>query len=87
LSDTAERMEVYWDSISVIIHFEKAHDSVKREVLYNILTKFGVPMKLVKLMRMCLYETYGKVCTSKSLSDVFPLHNGLLPTDVHCHCS
>jgi hypothetical protein len=32
------------------INFKEAYDSVRREVLYNILIKFGVPMKLVRLI-------------------------------------
>jgi hypothetical protein len=39
------------------IDFRKAYDSVRREVLYNILIEFGVPMKLIRLIRMCLNET------------------------------
>jgi hypothetical protein len=34
--------------------FNKAYDSVRREVLYNILIEFGVPLKLVRLTKMCL---------------------------------
>jgi hypothetical protein len=37
--------------------FKKAYDSVRREVLYNILIECGVPMKLVMLIKMCLNET------------------------------
>jgi hypothetical protein len=33
----------------LFIDFKKAYDSVRREVLYNILIKFGVPIKLVRL--------------------------------------
>jgi hypothetical protein len=33
------------------IDLKKAYDLVRREVLYNILTEFGVPMKLVKHTR------------------------------------
>jgi hypothetical protein len=36
----------------LFIDFKKAHDSVRREVLYNILIEFGVPMKLVRLTEM-----------------------------------
>jgi hypothetical protein len=41
--------------------FKKAYDSVRREVLYNILTEFGIPRKLVGLIKMCLNETYSTV--------------------------
>jgi hypothetical protein len=34
--------------------FNKAYDSVRREVLYNILIEFGVPLKLVRMTKMCL---------------------------------
>jgi hypothetical protein len=45
--------------------------------LYNILIEFGVPMKLVGLVKMCLNETYSKVCIGKHLSNNFHIQNGL----------
>jgi hypothetical protein len=44
----------------LFIDFKKAHDLVSREVLYNIL-RFGIPMKLVRLIKMCLHETYSRI--------------------------
>jgi len=38
----------------LFIDFRKAYDSVRREILYNILIEFGMPMKLVRLIKMCL---------------------------------
>jgi hypothetical protein len=35
--------------LQLFIDFKKAYDSVRREVLYNILIEFGFPMKLVRL--------------------------------------
>jgi hypothetical protein len=61
----------------LFIDFKKAYDAVKREVLYNILLEFGIPKKLVRLIKMCLNETYSKVCVHKLLSHKFPIQNGL----------
>jgi hypothetical protein len=60
---------------------KKDHDSVKGEVLYNILIGFGISMKLVRLIKMRLNETYSKICTGKHLSDSFPIQNGLMQGD------
>jgi hypothetical protein len=38
------------------IDFKKAYDSVRREVLCSILIEFGAPMKLLRLIKMCLNE-------------------------------
>jgi sorting nexin-29 len=65
----------------LFIDFKKAYDSVNREVLYNILLEFGVPTKLVRLIKMCLIETYNKDRVGKLLSDKFPLQNGLKQGD------
>jgi hypothetical protein len=54
---------------------------VSREVLYNILIEFGILMKLVRLIKMCLNETYSKVHKGKHLSDSFPIQNGLKQGD------
>jgi hypothetical protein len=61
----------------LLIDFKKAHDSVRREVVYNILIEFGIPMKVVRLVKMCLNETYSRVRVGKHLSNTFPIKNGL----------
>jgi hypothetical protein len=65
----------------LFIDFKKAHDSVKGEVLYNILLEFGIPKKLVSLIKMCLNETYSKVHLGKLLCDTFLIQNELKPED------
>jgi hypothetical protein len=45
----------------LFIDFKKAYDSVKGGVLYNILLEFHVPKKVVRLIKICLNETYSKV--------------------------
>ena len=65
----------------LFIDFKKAYDSVRREVLCNILIEFGTPMKLVRLVKVCLTETYSRVRVRKNLSDTFPIRNGLKQGD------
>ncbi|KAJ4435328.1 hypothetical protein ANN_17938 [Periplaneta americana] len=63
------------------IDFKKVYDSVKREVLYDILIEFGIPKKLVRLIKMCLSETYSRVHIGQFLFDDFPVHCGLKQGD------
>jgi len=79
-------LEKKWDYNEAVhqlfIDFKKAYDSVRREVLYNILIEFGVPKELVRLVKMCLTETYNRVRVGKNVSDMFPIRNGLKQGDV-----
>jgi hypothetical protein len=49
----------------VFVDFKKAYDSIRRQVLYNILIEFGIPIKLVTMIKICLNETYYKVHVGK----------------------
>ena len=49
--------------------------------MYNILIEFGIPMKLVRLIKLCLNETYSRVRVGKNLVDMFPIRNGLKQGD------
>jgi hypothetical protein len=53
------------------------------EVLYNILIEYGIPMKLVRLIKTCLTEMYSTVQVDKNLSDMFPIRNGLKQEGAH----
>ena len=54
---------------------------MRKEVLYNILTEFDILMKLVRLIKICLTETYSRVRVGKNLSDRFHIRNGLKQGD------
>ena len=73
-------LEIKWEYNEAVhqpfIDFKTAYDSVRREVSYNILVEFGITNKLVRLIKMCLNETY-----SKHLSDLFPIRIGLKHDD------
>ena len=65
----------------LFINFKKAYDSVRREILYKILIVFGIPRKLVRLIKMSLTETYSRVRVGMNVSDRFPIRNGLKQGD------
>jgi hypothetical protein len=65
----------------LFIDIKKAYDSIRREDLYNILVEFGIPKKLVRLLKLCLNETYSRVRVGKNLSEMFQIRNGLKQGD------
>jgi sorting nexin-29 len=65
----------------LFIDFKKTYDSVRREVLYSILIEFGIPRKLVRLIKTCLNETYSTERIGKYQSDKFPIQNDLKQGD------
>jgi hypothetical protein len=70
----------------LFINFKKSYDSVRMEVLYNILIDSGVTTKPVRLIKMRLNKTYNKVCIGKHLSDMFHIQKGLKQEMFYCHC-
>ena len=78
-------LEKKWDYDEEVhqlfIHFKKVYDSVRMEVLYKILIEFGIPRKLVRLIKMSLTETYSRVRVGKELSDRFTIRYGLKQGD------
>jgi hypothetical protein len=52
----------------LFVDFEKTYGSVRTEVLYNIQIEFGIPMKLICLIKMCLNRAHNKVRIGENLS-------------------
>jgi hypothetical protein len=50
--------------------------------LYSIFMEFGILMKLVRLIKMCLTEIHRKACVGKYLSYIFPIQKLLKHRDV-----
>jgi hypothetical protein len=74
--NTSEKMGIQRSSASALYRLKKDCDPVRMEFLYNIL-----PIKLVRLIKMCLNETYSRVRVGNHLFDVFPIRNGLKQGD------
>jgi hypothetical protein len=60
-----QTLEKNWENNESVhrlfIDFRKAYDLVKREVLYNIIVQFCIPMKVLSLIKMLLTETCSRV--------------------------
>jgi hypothetical protein len=65
----------------LFVDFKKVYDSVRREVLHDVLVEFGITLKLVRLIKMCLNGTYSRARVGKHLSDRFVIKNGLKQGD------
>jgi hypothetical protein len=52
----------------LFVDFKKAYDSVRREVLYNILIEFGITMYRISLIKMFLGENHSGIRVTKHLT-------------------
>jgi hypothetical protein len=81
-SDTLEKKWEYNGAVhALFLDFKKAYNPVRREVLYNILIEFGISMKLVSLINVCLTGKCCRVRVGKNLSDIFFIRCGLKQGD------
>jgi hypothetical protein len=62
-----------------------AYDSYRKDVLYNILIEFGIPLKPVSVMKLYPNGTYSRVRVGKLLSDMFSIRNVLKQGNFLCH--
>jgi hypothetical protein len=53
------------------------YEAVRQLFAFNILIESGIHIKLIRLIKMCLNETYSRDRVDKHLSDLFPIMNGL----------
>jgi hypothetical protein len=60
----------------LFVDFKQVYISIRREIFNNVLNEFGIPLKLVRLIKMCRNDTYSTARVGKHLSDKFPVNNG-----------
>ena len=61
--------------------FRSAYDAVKREQLYNAISEFNIPNKLISLTRMTMVNTKSRVRIQSHLSDPITARKGLRQGD------
>jgi hypothetical protein len=52
--DTGKKWVLNGTVHKLFIAFKRVYDSASMEVLQDILAEFGIPMELVRLIKMCL---------------------------------
>jgi len=61
----------------LFIDFKSAYDTIKRGQLYNAMSEFNIPNKLIRLMRMTVENTQSQVRIHSDLSDLITTKKGL----------
>jgi hypothetical protein len=61
----------------LFIDFKQAYDTVDRKYLFEILKEFGIPKKLVNLIKMTLIDSNCRVKIQGQLSSIFKVKVGL----------
>lgn len=68
-----------WNSSLIInfIDFKKAFDSIDREILWKIMRHYGIPDKLVTMIKKMYEDTHCRVIHEGRLSDSFEVKTGV----------
>lgn len=65
----------------VFVDFKQAYDNIDRSKLWTALRKFGIPEKLVRLIKMCNNNTQNVVRIMREVLEPFKVKNGLIQGD------
>jgi hypothetical protein len=65
----------------VFIDYKQAYDSIDRERLWKILKNFGLPTKLINMIKLCNTNTSSRVKVNNEISSSFTINNGLKQGD------
>ena len=68
-------------AVLLFVDFKKAFDSVHRGKLFKILAAYGVPQKIVELIKLMYKDTKARVVTPDGESDLFDILAGVLQGD------
>jgi hypothetical protein len=76
-----QMMEKKWKYNGTVQHlfidYEKAHDLLRRDLLYNTVTEFCVPVTSGRLIKTYLDGSYNEVRIGKNLPDAFTIQDDL----------
>jgi len=77
-----EKLWEYNQSVQYLfIDFQKAYDSIHRDVLWECLKEFKIPTKLINMCKTCVQKTRSVVRIEATLSSFFENKTGLKQGD------
>ncbi|CAH1721690.1 unnamed protein product [Aphis gossypii] len=65
----------------VFIDYKQAYDSIDREILWKILKNFGLPTKLINMIKLCNTNISSRVKVNNEISSPFTINSGLKQGD------
>lgn len=75
----------YWeynkDLYILFIDFAKAYDSITRTKIWEVMRKYKIPEKLVRLTRMCVLNSKAKIKVDTEYSETFEINTGVRQGD------
>src|ERR1700753_3729631 len=82
IRQTLEKCKEYNVEIhQLFVDFKSAYDSVIRRKLWRVMEEFGIPSKLISLIKLTLRGANSRVRIRNKLSDAFDIEEGLRQGD------